>query len=231
VSFYPADLARIHDEGFGDIARAAACELTRRLPPAGLVVELGCGTGISSTILSDAGYDVIGVDISPDMLAIARGRAPRAEFRQGSIWDAELPDCTAVTAIGEVINYAVDEHAGEERLPELFARVHATLQPGGVFLFDFATPGRGRPEPTVREGRGWRIEAWAIETPPSRTLERRMHIVEGDREREEVHWLHLYEADVVLDGLQRAGFSAEALTRYCDFAWGQPGYAAFAAVT
>ena len=67
MSFYPADLARIHDEGFGDFARAAACELLRRLPGSGRVVEIGCGSGISSELLSDAGYDVLGIDmmISP----------------------------------------------------------------------------------------------------------------------------------------------------------------------
>jgi hypothetical protein len=39
LSFYPADLARIHDEGFGEFARAAACELLRRMS-----IEIG-GTG------------------------------------------------------------------------------------------------------------------------------------------------------------------------------------------
>src|SRR3954447_19357552 len=98
LTFYPADLARIHDEGFGDFARAAAGELLARLPGSGLVVELGCGTGISTQIVSDAGYDVLGIDISDDMLAIARERAPRASFRSGSAWDADPPACCAVTA-------------------------------------------------------------------------------------------------------------------------------------
>jgi SAM-dependent methyltransferase len=232
VSFYPADLARIHDEGFADFGRAAAAEALRRLPRGGLVVELGCGTGITCEILSDGGRDVLGIDIAPDMLAIARKRAPRASFRQASVWDAELPACAGVTAIGEVVNYTADERAGRERLPELFARVCDALVPGGVFLFDFATPGRGMLRgdgPQVVEGAGWRIASEAREDEARRTLERRMRIEIGGRHRSEVHLLHLYERDEVRGELERSGFRAEALDRYGDFSF-WPGYAAFAAL-
>jgi len=230
LSFYPADLARIHDEGFGDFARAAACELLRRLPGSGRVVEIGCGSGISSELLSAAGYDVLGIDISPDMLALARQRAPGAEFRQGSLWDdAELPRGIAVTAIGEVVNYAADARAGDARLPELFARVFAALEPGGLFLFDFATPGRGGREPQVYSGSGWRMESETHEDPATRTLERRITIEAGGVRREEIHTLRLYDPKAVREGLEAAAFSCEALDRYCDFGF-WPGYAAFAAV-
>jgi SAM-dependent methyltransferase len=227
LSFYPADLARIHDEGFGDFARAAACELHRHLPPDGLVVELGCGTGISSEILVRLGYRVLGVDISDEMLAIARRRAPGAEFRRASLWEVEIPSCVAVTAIGEVLNYAADERASAEHLPELFAGIRDALQPSGVFMFDFATPGRGTGVVSTRQGDGWRIESVALEDPVVRTLERRMTIeIDGER-REEVHRLRLYERDDVARYLEDAGFTAEPLERYCDFAF-WPGYAAFA---
>ena len=228
MTFYPADLARIHDEGFGDFARAAACALLERRPAAGLVVELGCGSGISSQIFARNGYDVLGIDLSAEMLAIAQRRVPVGDFRQGSIWDAELPRCTAVTAIGEVINYAADQRAGAERLPGLFERVHHALQPGGLFMFDFALPGRGGGGPRVHEGRGWRVISEAIEDPASRTLERRMRIVAREHEREEIHHLRLYDEEAVRLALERAGFSCERLDRYCDFVFWS-SYAAFAA--
>ena len=226
MSFYSADLARIHDEGYGDFPRAAACELLRRLPPSGLVVELGCGGGISSEIVAAAGYEVLGVDISPDMLAIARRRVPSARFLDGSVWDVELPRCTAVTAIGEVINYAADARAGAERLPELFARIHDALLPGGVFLFDFATQGRGAAPPKERFGTDWRVEVSHVED--QWTLERRIAIEVGGRRSEELHRLRLYDPQQVRRSLESQGFSVERLARYCDFRWG-PGYAAFAA--
>jgi SAM-dependent methyltransferase len=232
MSFYPADLARIHDEGFGEFARAAACEVLRRLPPTGLVVELGCGSGISTQILSEAGYDLVGIDIAAEMLAIARRRAPHAELRHESIWQAELPRCVAVTAIGEVLNYAADDRAGAERLPELFARVHRSLLPGGVFVFDFATPGRATLRtagPHVREGPDWRIESEAVEDTATSTLERRMTIQVAGTTREEIHRLRLYEPELVRECLEVAGFRSEGLDRYCDFGF-WPGYGAFAAV-
>jgi SAM-dependent methyltransferase len=232
MTFYPADLARIHDEGYGEFARAAACEALRRLPGSGRVVELGCGTGISTQILSETGYDVLGIDLSPEMLAIAARRAPRAELRQGSIWDAELPRCIGVTAIGEVINYAADERASAERLPELFERIHAALRPDGVLLFDFATPGRGtlrQGGPQVRAGEDWRIQSEAVEDAAAKTLERRTTITVGDRRRKEVHRLRLYEPEVVRESLEGLGFRYEALDGYCDLAF-WPGYASFAAV-
>jgi SAM-dependent methyltransferase len=232
VSFYPADLARIHDEGFGEFARAAAREALTRLPGAGLVVELGCGSGISSALLSEAGYDVLGFDLSPAMLHIARSRVPRATFVQGSIWDAKIPACAGVTAFGEVVNYAADERAGAERLPALFTRVYQALSPGGLFLFDFATPGRGAQRtdgPHVAEGEDWRIESETSEDPAAQTLERRMTIDAGGQRRTETHFLRLYDPVWVQKCLEGPGFRSEALDRYSDFGF-WPGYAAFAAV-
>jgi SAM-dependent methyltransferase len=232
MTFYPADLARIHDEGYGEFARAGACEALRRLPGPGLVVELGCGSGISTQILSDAGYDVLGIDLSADMLAIAGQRAPRAALRQGSLWDAELPRCVAVTAIGEVINYATDQRAGTQRLPELFERIHRALRPAGLLLLDFATPGRATLRgggPHVRTAAGWRIESETVEDSSAKTLERRMTITLGNSRRTEIHRLRLYEPELVRKCLEGLGFRCEALDGYCDFGF-WPGYAAFAAV-
>ena len=44
----------------------------------GLVLDLACGTGSVSVRLAKAGYEVIGVDLSPDMLAVARQKAQAA---------------------------------------------------------------------------------------------------------------------------------------------------------
>ena len=74
---YGADLAFIHDSGFGNVARGAARTLFARLADGGLtdglVVDLGCGGGTIVAAAVAAGYDALGVDISQLPLA---GAAP-----------------------------------------------------------------------------------------------------------------------------------------------------------
>ena len=99
----------------------------------GVVVDLGCGTGILSRIVAEAGYDVLGLDQSAQMLKIARRNAPQARFKRASFVDAQLPDCVAVAAVGEVLGYAFDARAGRTALRSLFERVQVALRPRGVF--------------------------------------------------------------------------------------------------
>src|SRR4051794_41430023 len=104
---YGEDLAYIHDAGFGGLATNAAPvlldALRRRGLASGLVIDLGCGSGILAEAMSAAGHDVPGIDISGAMVAMARVRVPNGQFRdrEGSLLAAELPPCVAVAAIGE----------------------------------------------------------------------------------------------------------------------------------
>src|SRR4051794_26163775 len=102
---YHEDLAHIHDAGFGAPARGASGVLLGALNKAGitsgLVADLACGSGILSEAVSAAGFDVLGIDLSPAMLDIARRRAPKGRFVTGSLLSAELPPCVAVAIVGE----------------------------------------------------------------------------------------------------------------------------------
>lgn len=233
---YGPVLSAVHDAGFGFLAEAAAAELLARLDGAGhrsgLVVDLGCGSGILAGRLTAAGYDVLGVDISPGMLEIARRRVPGARFVEGSFIDMEIPRCVAVTAIGEVLGYAMDPRAGADALGTLFARTAAALQPGGVLLCDLAGPGRSGAEPVPRwsEGDGW--VCCAVASEDADVLERR--IVAFTRSRagwdrtDETHRLHLVRPGDVMAALAAAGLSARTLPAYGPFTF-PPGWTAFAA--
>src|SRR5260370_30626477 len=113
--FYGPAQAAIHHTAFGDLAETAARRLVGELHDTGhrrgTVVDLGCGSGILAGILTDAGYAVHGVDLSADMLDLARRTAPGPTFEHGSLLDVELPPTVAVTAIGEALNYATDLRA------------------------------------------------------------------------------------------------------------------------
>src|SRR5690606_17274869 len=84
MSVYQSDLAAIHDRAFGDHPRRAAtraiAELRRRGIREGRVVELGCGSGITSALFHAAGHAVWGVDPSPAMIELSRQRLPAESF-------------------------------------------------------------------------------------------------------------------------------------------------------
>jgi SAM-dependent methyltransferase len=237
--FYGQDLAYVHDQAFGHLARAGGETLLRLLArqgfESGLTVELGSGSGITAQLLTESGYDVLGVEVSPDLVDIARGRAPGAEFVNASLLDAEIPSCVAVAAIGECFNYAWDARAGDEALSVIFSRVYEALEPGGLFLFDIAEPGRerGGPRRDWSEGRDWMLLLEASEDHDARSLERRITVFrrldDGYRRSDELHRLRLYEVQTVLDLLAAAGFEARRLGAYggaVHFGRGHSGFVA-----
>ena len=103
----------------------------------------------------DAGYRVLGIDISEAMIELSRNKVPEAEFRVGSLFEVEIPSCDAVTAVSEVLNYLFDAENEERGLGRLFRRVHDALVPGGVFIFDVLGPGQVPPGATDEGFRRW----------------------------------------------------------------------------
>ncbi|HKI33445.1 MAG TPA: class I SAM-dependent methyltransferase [Gemmataceae bacterium] len=228
---YQKDLAYTHDVGFGGFATAAApgllALLRRHGVSGGLVVDLGCGSGIWAGLLTDAGYDVLGVDYSVAMIALARKRAPGATFRVGSYLKAELPPCDAVTSIGECFNYLFDRDARVE-LTGLFGRVHNALRPGGVFVFDVLEPGqlrRGVPTRRHRVGGDWavmvEVEEDAVQQVLTRSITSFRQVGKLYRRAEEVHRLRLYEGRELAAELERVGFRVRSLRHYGDFPLGK----------
>jgi SAM-dependent methyltransferase len=60
--------------------------------PCGTALDAACGTGRHAEHLAALGHTVIGVDISPEMLAVARAKIPDAEFREGDLHQLPVPD-------------------------------------------------------------------------------------------------------------------------------------------
>src|SRR5262245_44332170 len=125
---YKRDLAYIHNVGFGRFAERSALGVLRILRQAGicsgLVVDLGCGGGLWARRLTDAGYLVLVIVLSPDMIALARKRVPEASFRAGSFLDVDFPDCVTITALGECFNYTFDTRNNRASLSRLFRRAY-----------------------------------------------------------------------------------------------------------
>jgi SAM-dependent methyltransferase len=136
VPYYRSDLALVHDLGFGFHADRCAPGILALLEPVrqrrGLVLELGCGTGLLTHSLVGAGHRVLATDASLAMLERARRAVPTAELRQLILPDDPLPQADAVVSVGHVLNYLSDETAVARAL----TAVAAALRPGGVLALD-----------------------------------------------------------------------------------------------
>ncbi len=107
-----------------------------------LVLDLGCGTGTVTLKLADRGYDMTGLDISPEMLSMAYTAAANAGkfgilFLEGDMTDFELYGTVgAVVCCLDGINHLTSE----EDVRKCFGLVHNYLDPDGLFVFDVNTP-------------------------------------------------------------------------------------------
>ncbi len=135
--YYRADLARIHHLGYGFHADECAPGILSLLEPVrerdGLVVELGCGSGLLTRYLVDAGHRVVATDASPAMLDIAREYVGDAlEVRRLVLPDDPIPAADAIVSIGHVLNYLPDADAIDRAL----IAIAAALRPDGLLAID-----------------------------------------------------------------------------------------------
>jgi SAM-dependent methyltransferase len=145
VPYYRRDLALVHHRGFGFHASACAPGVLTLLEPVlareGVVLELGCGTGMLTRKLVDAGHRVIATDASPAMLELAREHLGNhvLELRQVALPDDPLPDADAIVAVGHPINYLPDAEAIDRAL----IAMTGALRSGGMLAFDICDLERG----------------------------------------------------------------------------------------
>jgi ubiquinone/menaquinone biosynthesis C-methylase UbiE len=102
------------------------------------VLDLACGTGTASELLHRAGYTVVGVDLSPGMIAEARRKAKCSLFpieyhvQNASTLDIPGPAFDLCVSFFDSVNYI----NVPKDLQSAFIRVAAHLKPGGLFVFD-----------------------------------------------------------------------------------------------
>ena len=100
-------------------------------------VDLACGTGSVTAILAQKGLQVIGVDMSEEMLTVASQKAEDAWFICQSLQQLRLPKAVdmAVCALD-----SLDYITNPEDCQEAIRRTYKYLNPGGIFIFDVNTP-------------------------------------------------------------------------------------------
>ncbi len=105
-----------------------------------LILDLGCGTGSMTNLMATKGYEMLGVDLSEDMLAIARDKAKEQNadviYLNQDMTELDLyGTIDAVISCGDALNYVLDE----KDLLAAFKNVNMFLNPGGLFVFDMNT--------------------------------------------------------------------------------------------
>ena len=222
TTLYDEDLAYIQAAGFGNHAARAIAEVIPRLRAAGArrVLDIGCGAGVTTRALVEAGFAVTAIEPSAPLLAAARAAAPAAEFIAGSVYDVALPACDAILAIGEPLTYHEPDTDAEGRLERLFRNAHAVLPAGGLFIFDVITSGEAS-----LDARGYTTgEDWAVlytarehEAHLTRWIETFRRTDDGMYRRgKETHHVRVFHAGLVRDWLAR-GFDVETAETYGEY--------------
>ena len=139
-------LAGCYDELTYDVDYSAWADYVekqfRRPLPGKTVLDLACGTGSLTRELAERGYEMIGVDQSPEMLAAAVEKNENVGgippmFLCQSMEKLDLyGTIDACVCCLDSVNYVTSP----QKLQKAFQRVHLFLMPGGLFLFDVNTP-------------------------------------------------------------------------------------------
>jgi SAM-dependent methyltransferase len=221
--YYRRDLALVHHRGFGFHADACAPGILALLEPVrerdGLVVEVGCGSGLLTRHLLDAGHRVVATDASPAMLDLTREVAPDAEdIRPLVSPDDPIPAADAVVSVGHALSYLPDEAAIDRAL---VAIAHA-IRPGGVLAVDVCDLewGEARRDLSThgRVGDDWAIITEFSVPAPNRFVREMTIFVRNDdgswRRDEERHDNVLIDTTLVPTLLARHGIDADVRTAF-----------------
>ncbi|GGG11044.1 class I SAM-dependent DNA methyltransferase [Paenibacillus abyssi] len=200
------------------------------------VVDLGCGTGSLSIPLAKSGFTVFGIDLSSDMLTVARSKwdeSPQQAIRSnsGSIrWlqqdmrDWELPEpVDTVISFCDCINYLTEQSDVEA----MFQATFRGLKQGGVFLFDVHPPSQlhryAQEQPFILDERDIAY-IWTCDLDAERVeIEHHLTIFAKDAQTkdsaftrfEEVHIQRAYDPAWIQGALSRAGFTT--VESFADF--------------
>lgn len=108
------------------------------VPKNSFVIDFGCGNGELTSKLKAQGYQVLGVDASSDMIALAKQNHPDIEFKQANIIDFQN-DAPADAIFSNAVLHWIDE----DKQQTMLCNIASNLKQGGLFAFEFGGYGCG----------------------------------------------------------------------------------------
>lgn len=215
------DFADVYDILMDNIPYKQWCEqITAILQRYGikedLVLDLGCGTGILTELLAGKGYDMIGVDVSEEMLSRAIEKREESglpilyllqDMREFELYGT----VKAVVSVCDSLNYLLEK----EDVVKTFKLVNNYLDPGGIFIFDFNTVYKYQDvigDATIAENReecSFIWENYYHEADRINEYEVTFFVKEGELYRRftETHYQKGYTAQEMITYLEEAGMT------------------------
>lgn len=193
----------------------------------GLVLDMGCGTGAMTRYLDAHGYDMTGIDVSEEMLTIAKEKSsPDILYLLQDMREFELyGTMRAAVSICDSMNYILEE----DDLLRVFSLVNNYLDPGGIFIFDLNTVYKYQEilgEQTIAEDREECSFIWDNFYDEEEMINEYDLTVfvqeEGDLFRRycETHYQRAYSLETVRALIEKAGM--EVLAIYDAFTYNKP---------
>ena len=144
-------LAAVYDRLTGDVGYERRADYIQRLfgksrIPVHTVLDLACGTGTMTAILTERGYELIAVDASPDMLAQAREKAAEVPGEPPVFLNQDMPKLDLYGTVDAAIccldslNYLTSP----KDVQRTFQRLHLFIAPGGLLVFDVSSAAKLR---------------------------------------------------------------------------------------
>jgi len=86
-------------------------------------MDVGCGAGLLTKALIEAGFEVTGVDTAAELLEYARAIAPTAHFVYASVYEIRIRAYDAIVALGEPLTYHTEGTDADNLISRFFERV------------------------------------------------------------------------------------------------------------
>lgn len=180
------------------------------------ILELGCGNGQLGILLKEKGYDISGLDLSVEMLSLAKQRQEAAgvEF---PLYHVDMRDLSSFGKYDAIISFCdtICYLKTPEDLKTVFEQTYMHLESGGVFLFDVFTTEHiaeldGYSYHDELPGIVFTWDSFSGEEPHSIEHELSFFVEQesGQYERqEELHQERTYPIEMYLELLKKTGFS------------------------
>jgi SAM-dependent methyltransferase len=112
------------------------------------VLELGCGTGYFTREMARSGADIVAIDISPELLEIARANcsAPNVRYEIQNAYELSYPDAVFDSVVGSSVLHHLE-------VEEALRKIYRVLKPGGTIYF--TEPNMLNPQIAIQKNVPW----------------------------------------------------------------------------